>query len=121
MRLPVRFLVIPSLVALVAATQVFALDPPKDLDVGIYIAHGPDWMELPVEIVNWKTGGVVKQVLTDGIVKGDLNRQNPWGREPDLTVGNFGYRNPRSRDGGRFVAEYGCGSASMQTRVNSGP
>jgi hypothetical protein len=49
------------------------LDPPKDMDVGVYITNGSEWLEAPVEIVNWKTGGVVKSAFTDGIVKGDLN------------------------------------------------
>jgi len=52
---------------------MFALDPPKDLDVGVYFAHGADLKEFPVEIVNWKSGGVLKYIFTDGIVKGDLN------------------------------------------------
>jgi len=60
-------------VSLFFAVHTFALDLPKDLDVGIYVAHGTQWKELPVEIVNWKSGGVVKSVVTRGIVKQDLN------------------------------------------------
>jgi hypothetical protein len=51
----------------------------KNWDVGIYVASpctcadGTVWKELPAEVVNWKTGGVVKHALTDGIIKGDVN------------------------------------------------
>ena len=30
---------------------------------------------MPTEQVNWKTGGVLKTIATDGIVKGDVNGQ----------------------------------------------
>lgn len=59
--------------ALLSALSALALDLPKDMDVGVYISDGARWLEAPVEIVNWKTGGVVKHVLSDGIVRGDLN------------------------------------------------
>ena len=64
---------LPVLASLLFANPIFALDPPKDLDVGVYFAHGADWKEFPVEIVNWKSGGVLKFVFTQGIVKRDLN------------------------------------------------
>lgn len=59
--------------AILSAVSALALDPPKDIDIGVYLTDGSEWVEAPVEIVNWKTGGVVKHVLTDGIIKGDLN------------------------------------------------
>lgn len=73
-----RFSVIAALSALAGASLLFAIDPadpPKDLDVGVYFINGLrlEWRELPVEIVSWKTGGVLKKVFTDGIIKGDLN------------------------------------------------
>jgi hypothetical protein len=49
------------------------LTPPADMDAGVYVANGSDWQEFPVEIVNWKTGGVLKSMVTEGIIKGDLN------------------------------------------------
>jgi hypothetical protein len=61
------------LASMLFAVCTFALDPPKDLDVGVYFAHGADLKELPVEIVNWKSGGVLKYAFTEGIVKGDFN------------------------------------------------
>jgi hypothetical protein len=50
----------------------FAIDLPKDLDVGVYVVQGADPKELSVKTVSWKSGGVVKDVLTAGIIKGDL-------------------------------------------------
>ena len=55
------------------AVHSLALDPPKDLDVGVYVVRGTELKDLPVEIVIWKTGGAVKHALTDGIIKEDLN------------------------------------------------
>jgi hypothetical protein len=64
---------ITSAFSALAFAATLTLDPPKDMDVGVYITDGSEWLEAPVEIVNWKTGGVVKNAFTDGIVKGDLN------------------------------------------------
>jgi hypothetical protein len=53
-----------------------AVDDPalsQDLDVGVYVKRGNCWLPLLPEIVNWKTGGVLKSAATAGIVKGDVN------------------------------------------------
>lgn len=43
-------------------------------DVGVYLRDKTGaWTALMPEIVNFKTGGVFKSVMTDGIVKGDVN------------------------------------------------
>ena len=42
-------------------------------EIGVYAKVGGAWLELEPEIVNWKTGGVVKSTATLGIVKGDIN------------------------------------------------
>ncbi|HTV83014.1 MAG TPA: hypothetical protein VME18_10220 [Acidobacteriaceae bacterium] len=44
-----------------------------NLDVGVYWHDKGVWSLMPTEIVNWKTGGVLKSFATDGIVKGDVN------------------------------------------------
>jgi|SRR5579863_4095268 len=59
--------------SILSAFSALALDLPRDIDVGVYVTDGSEWLEAPVEIINWKTGGVLKGVFTDGIVKGDLN------------------------------------------------
>ena len=61
-----------ALVTVLFAVYGFAIDLPKDLDVGMYVVRGADLKELPVEIVSWKSGGVVKDT-TVGIIKEDLN------------------------------------------------
>lgn len=43
------------------------------LDVGVYYRKNSSWVTLPPEVVNWKTGGVLKSMATINIVKGDIN------------------------------------------------
>jgi hypothetical protein len=42
-------------------------------EVGVYYLKGEAWTDLPPEVVNFKTGGVLKSIGTAGIVKGDVN------------------------------------------------
>jgi len=42
-------------------------------EVGVYFLKGETWTDLPPEVVNFKTGGVLKTIGTAGIVKGDVN------------------------------------------------
>jgi hypothetical protein len=42
-------------------------------EVGVYFKKGDEWVEVHPEVVNWKTGGVLKTIGTGGIVKGDIN------------------------------------------------
>ncbi len=42
-------------------------------DVGVYMNKDNQWVEIQPEVVNWKTGGVLKSIATAGIVKGDIN------------------------------------------------
>jgi len=48
---------------------------PSDLpsESGVYAKVKSKWTEVLPEVVNWKTGGVVKNVATIGVVKGDVN------------------------------------------------
>jgi hypothetical protein len=50
-----------------------ALPPGIDSEGVYYKESGDTWQDVPVEVVNFKTGGVVKHVASVGIVKGDLN------------------------------------------------
>jgi hypothetical protein len=43
------------------------------LEVGVYYKNAGNWADLPPEVVNFKTGGVLKSIGTAGIVKGDVN------------------------------------------------
>ena len=42
-------------------------------EVGVYYQKAGEWADLPPEVVNFKTGGVLKSIGTAGIVKGDIN------------------------------------------------
>lgn len=48
-------------------------DTPSNPDIGVYYKKGGNWVEMLPEVVNWKTGGVLKNIGTVGIVKGDVN------------------------------------------------
>ena len=61
--------------AVVAPPNAPALDPdlPQGIDIGAYYKKGGNWEEMLPEVVNWKTGGVLKHIATAGVVKGDVN------------------------------------------------
>lgn len=42
-------------------------------EIGVYYKKDGVWVELFPEVVNWRTGGVLKSVATVGIIKGDMN------------------------------------------------
>lgn len=42
-------------------------------EVGVYVNKAGKWADLPPEVVNFKTGGVLKTIGTAGVVKGDIN------------------------------------------------
>lgn len=42
-------------------------------DIGVYYKQKGAYIEIEPEIVNTKTGGFLKSIATDGIVKGDIN------------------------------------------------
>ena len=71
-----------AIVPILSVVSLLALELPKDPEVGVYIADGSAWTEAPVEIVNWKSTGAVKNILTDGIVKEDLNGRIHGGASP---------------------------------------
>jgi hypothetical protein len=48
-------------------------DLPPDLDIGVYYKKGDQWEAMLPEVVNWKTGGVLKHIASAGVVKGDVN------------------------------------------------
>jgi len=42
-------------------------------EIGVYLLQNGSWQEMEPEIVNFKSGGVLKSIATDGLVKGDKN------------------------------------------------
>jgi hypothetical protein len=75
--------VVAAIVAKAAAPAAPAAPPPSAAaptrpagidDVGVYFRdRNGAWTNLEPEIVNFKTGGFLKSLATDGIVKGDIN------------------------------------------------
>lgn len=60
------------------ATSTASALPPGIDDVGVYYKDKTGaWAEMHSEIVNFKTGGVLKSLATDGLVKGDVNGHVP--------------------------------------------
>jgi len=69
-----------------AAAPAASAIPPEVDDIGAYYKdQSGHWNEITAEIVNWKTGGVLKSIATDGIVKGDVNG-NIKGSKSPLTL-----------------------------------
>jgi hypothetical protein len=60
--------------------------PQSSIEVGVYLVRNDGLTEVPPEIVNWQTGGVLKHAATAGIVKGDKNGKVLKGRSPTQTA-----------------------------------
>jgi hypothetical protein len=56
-----------------ASSQAAAPGGAYPTEIGVYYKKGDHWEEVLPEVVNWKTGGVLKTVATVGVVKGDIN------------------------------------------------
>ncbi len=58
-----------------AATSGASADPAMPNEVGVYSRKQGEktWSEVAPEVVNWKTGGVMKSIASYGVVKGDVN------------------------------------------------
>jgi hypothetical protein len=57
--------------------------PPGVAEVGVYYQDkNKAWHPIPSDIVNTESGGLLKSIATDGIVKGDTNGHIE-GAEPD--------------------------------------
>lgn len=79
--------VIAAIIARAAAPAAPAAAPPVAApptrpagidDVGVYYRdRNGAWINLEPEIVNFKTGGVLKSIASDGLVKGDVNGHIP--------------------------------------------
>lgn len=67
----------PAAAAPAPAATTAAAAKPSDLpdEMGVYMRRQgtTEWVEVQPEVVNWKTGGVAKSWLSNGIVKGDVN------------------------------------------------
>ena len=50
-----------------------AAAPGQAMEIGVYFKKDDAWTEVLPEVVNWKTGGAVKNLASVGVVKKDLN------------------------------------------------
>lgn len=57
----------------VAASEQSPSSAYDRLEIGVYYKLDRKWTMMPSEQVNWKTGGILKMIATDGIVNGDVN------------------------------------------------
>jgi hypothetical protein len=70
----------------VAAAPSGPVLPPGVDEVGVYYKDKTGtWVEFKPEIVNYKSGGVLKSIATNGIIKGDKNGHIP-GKAAALTL-----------------------------------
>jgi hypothetical protein len=73
----------PAVSKLVAPAPVavkHAPEPALPTEVGVYAKKQGQWVEVPPELVYWKTGGVMKTIATAGIRHGDVNGHVPGAR-----------------------------------------
>ncbi|HEV2688028.1 MAG TPA: hypothetical protein VGV35_05725 [Bryobacteraceae bacterium] len=58
-----------------AAADAPAAQPAQPVvsEIGVYYKKADAWADVQPEVVNWKTGGVLKNIGSAGIVKGDVN------------------------------------------------
>jgi len=73
-------------------------------EIGVYYKKQGKWSEILPEIVNWKSGGVVKSIASVGIVKGDMNGHlvGPHSRSEAVTPLEFAIVMPE----GTAITEY---------------
>ena len=64
----------PAASAAAAKAPVAAAAPAGvPTELGVYFKKGGEWTEVLPEVVNWKTGGVIKSMASAGVVKKDVN------------------------------------------------
>ena len=52
-------------------------------EIGVYYKKNDQWADLNPEVVNFKTGGVLKGIATVGIMKGDINGHVEGAKSPN--------------------------------------
>ena len=55
------------------STKAPDADKPIVSEIGLYWLSDHGWADVPAEVVYWKTGGVMKNIASLGIIKGDIN------------------------------------------------
>src|SRR5215813_8441009 len=55
-------------------------------EIGVYLKKGNEWIDIQPEVVNWKTGGVAKNIASLGVVKQDVNGHIDGNRSQTLVT-----------------------------------
>jgi hypothetical protein len=77
----------PPAAMAVAVSPAGAVLPPGIDEIGVYYKDKSGaWSALMPEVVNFKTGGFLKTLATDGLVKGDLNGHVPGGHAKTIVT-----------------------------------
>ena len=63
----------PPAASATAAKAAAAAPAGMPTELGVYFKKGGEWTEVLPEVVNWKTGGVIKSMASAGVVKKDVN------------------------------------------------
>ena len=97
----------------VKGTTVATAEQPQSsvydsLEIGVYYKHDGQWTMLPSEQVNWKTGGVLKMIATDGVINGDVNGRLKGASSPTslTTPVQFLIKTPDGVEGTDFTLVY---------------
>jgi hypothetical protein len=64
------------------APLAVAADPYEELDIGVYRKVRQAWTPITSEPVNWKTGGAIKSLLTDGTINKGVTGRLIGGSSP---------------------------------------
>jgi len=67
----INAMVDPNAGALPNGSSAIDIGFPKE--IGVFLKKDSQWLEIQPEVVNWKTGGVVKNIVSLGVVKQDVN------------------------------------------------
>jgi len=105
----------PSAPAITTAPPAANNLPPGVDSVGVYyLDNSGSWQEVNAEVVNFKTGGVVKHMASAGLIKGDLNG-HVGGKRSQLALkapAKFIFYVPEGRSPGEYQL--------LRLHVNSG-
>jgi hypothetical protein len=99
--------------------------PPEVDSVGVYYQDQTtgSWQEVGAEVVNFKTGGVVKHIASAGIIKGDMNGMI-GGTRSKLALhapANFIFYVPEGRAPGEYqLLKLRLNNASREFRASTG-
>ena len=78
--------ILPDRPEAIISTETESPKASPTIEVGVYLVRNGKLTEVPPEVVNWQTGGVLKSTATLGVVKMDKNGKILGGKSPTLTA-----------------------------------